>query len=231
MLLKNMFKKFIRYFHKRYYEVHATRVLSTLSPLITNWTYLPFTDWAAGPEYYAHICNDILINRKRSIVEVGTGISTILLARLIKKNNINAKIMSIDHNAEWQSVVEKNLEADGIRDVVEFICSPVVQINNHFWYDTSRMNFAKDFFVDTLIVDGPIGGMAPRARYGAVPYFQKFLSQNCYTIYLHDTDREDELNISSEWSTLLKDSQVEYHNRYAIWKFNTNFDFSPQSVV
>lgn len=236
MLLKNVFKKFVFRIYeaaskKLYDEVHATRELSMLSSLIVNWTYLPFTDWAAGPEYYAHICNDIIINRKQSIVEVGSGISTIILARLIKKNNINAKFISIDQSAEWQSVVEQNLESDGIRDVVEFIHTPVVQTDNYVWYDTSRMSFAKDFFVDTLIVDGPIGEIAPGVRYEAVPYFKKFLSKNCYTIYLHDIDRNEEFKISRDWSVLLPNTQVEYHNRYAVWKYGTVFCFSPQSVV
>ena len=232
MLLKKWIAKKVRYFHAAcsknlYDEAHATRLLTSLSPLIVDWTYLPITDWAAGPEYYAHICNDIVVNGKNNVVECGSGISTILMARLINKNNLPAKIVSIDHDADWQHVVAKILESDGIRDVVQFMHSPLESTDGYSWYDTKRLNFPEGFCVDTVIVDGPIGNV-PLARYGAVPYLHKFLSRKCYTIYLHDTDRRDELEISQRWTAMLPDSTVEYRSRYVVFQFGTRFCFSPQ---
>ena len=74
------------------------RSLQILSPLINNWTYLPITNYSAGPIFYTHICNDIIINQRKYIVELGSGVSTILLARLIRKNRLNTRIISVDHD-------------------------------------------------------------------------------------------------------------------------------------
>lgn len=231
--MKKWLIKKIRLFYARvsrnlYEEVHADRVLSFLSPLFVGWTYLPITDWAAGPEYYAHICNDIVINRKKMVVETGSGISTILLARLIKKNNLNTKIVSIDHDAVWQNIVAQNLEADGIDDIVEFKHCPLVQREGVSWYDTESIVFPENFVVDTVVVDGPIGNV-PMARLGAVPFLKQYLSPECYTIYLHDTDREEEQRIVSIWTESLPSAEIKWYPRYAIFQFGTAFCFSPQS--
>ena len=211
-------------------EVYAGRVFFSLSPLISGWTYLPITDWAAGPEYYAHICNDIIINNKLSVVEAGSGISTILLARLIKKNNLKTKILSIDHDAGWQEVVAHCLETDGVKDAVEFVCSPLVRNGQYSWYDKCQIVLPIDFVVDTIVVDGPIGDV-PMARYGAIPFLREYLSNECYTIYLHDTDRADEQETIRRWAEMLPKGVVENRGRYSVIQFGSKFCFSPQSLT
>ena len=213
-----------------YEEAHATKLLAQLSPLIAGWSYLPLTDWAAGPEYYAHICNDMIVNNKKNVVEVGSGISTILLARLIKKNNLATKVISIDHDANWQAIVAQCLENDGIREFVEFVSSPLVQQGGYLWYDRSRIGLPKDFVADTIIVDGPIGNVA-MARYGALPYLKEYLSNDCYTIYLHDTDRFDEQEVINRWVKMLPGAEIDIRLRYTVIRYGTKFCFSPQRVT
>lgn len=232
-MLKKWFVKKARFFYTvissgLYKEMHSDKMLSFLSPLLVGWTYLPITDWAAGPEYYVHICNDIIINKKKSIVEMGSGISTIIIARLIKRNNLQARIVSIDHDAEWQNIVAQCLEADGVRDFVDFVCSPLEQKDDSSWYNTDCISLSENFIADTVIVDGPIGNV-PMARYGAVPFMRKYLSSDCFTIYLHDTDREDEQKIVHLWGEILPNAKIEYRSRYAVFQSGVPYCFSPQN--
>lgn len=46
--------------------IQSARITNFLSPLLVNFSYLPLTDAAAGPHYYAHILNDIIINNKKT---------------------------------------------------------------------------------------------------------------------------------------------------------------------
>ncbi len=213
-----------------YTEAHATRLSLILSPLTTNWTYLPWTNWAAGPEFYVHICNDIVINKKKNIIEFGSGVSTLLLARLIKLNGLSVHILSIDHDQEWQETISKILKNEHTEEYVHFINADIVKEGEYTWYDKNKITVPDNFLIDTVIVDGPIGGK-PMARLGAIPFIQKKLSQECYTIYLHDTDREDEMNIIQEWSKLLPNATVNIKNRYTVLQFGTKFCFEPQTVI
>ena len=48
----------------------------------------PYLPWGAGamrPAGLVTVCNDIVLNGRRRIVELGTGISTVLLARLYQR--------------------------------------------------------------------------------------------------------------------------------------------------
>lgn len=213
-----------------YTEAHATRLSLILSPLTTNWTYLPWTNSAAGPEFYVHICNDIVINKKKNIIEFGSGVSTLLLARLIKLNGLSVHILSIDHDQEWQETISKILKNEHTEEYVHFINADIVKEGEYTWYDKNKITVPDNFLIDTVIVDGPIGDK-PMARLGAIPFIQKKLSQECYTIYLHDTDREDEMNIIQEWSKLLPNATVNIKNRYTVLQFGTKFCFEPQTVI
>lgn len=234
-MAENSMEKDLRYlystcFRDLFFETRATRMLSLLSPLVSGWSYLPMTNWSAGPEYYAHICNDLIINKKESVIEAGSGISTILMARLIKKNNLKTKIISIDHDPIWQNVIAHCLETDGIAENVQFICSPLAQQGEYSWYDKSKIVLPENFVTDTIVIDGPIGN-APMARYEAIPFLKKYLSSECYTIYLHDTDRPDEQETIRRWLEILPNSAVQTMWRYSVIQFGTAFWFAPQTVA
>lgn len=211
--------------------IQSSRIANFLSPLLVNFSYLPLTDAAAGPHYYAHILNDIIINNKKNIVDIGSGISTILIARLLKINNIPASVISIDHDRNWQNIVNNILKRDGIDHYVSFITSPIIKSNKYTWYDKKKIVFPDNYYIDTLLVDGPIGMTSHLARLEAVPFLKKYLSSDCYTIYLHDTDRPDEKEIVRLWVTELPDAKVSAFNRYTLFSYGNKFEFYPQSRI
>lgn len=75
--------------------------LNLLRPLITGYPYTPFTGASFRPFWLAYIIIDIVLNSRNNIIEFGYGVSTIIIGRLIKKNNLKANLISIEHDANW----------------------------------------------------------------------------------------------------------------------------------
>lgn len=213
----------------------SSTVFLFLSPLIQNWSYLPMTNFSAGPIFYAHLCNDIVINQRTCIVELGSGVSTILMARLIRRNSLDARIISVDHSPEWQNVVYRNLERDGIEEFVSFVASPLVERKGEYsWYDRKPLDqiFASGVHpIDLLLVDGPPGYEKPFARFGAVPYFKPYLNEESFSIFLHDTDRSYEEESVKQWAAMLQNVQVTKSVRYTTLVRSSFLTTFPQTAV
>ena len=184
----------------------SSKVLTYLSPLINNFSYIPVTNWSADPIFISHICNDIVLNNRNSIVEFGSGISTILISRLIKINNLKINFYSVDHDQEWQNKIKIFLSNDHIDKIPQFIYSPIsyASENSLFgcWYNKKFLSTLQSINFDLIIVDGPIGSTHKMVRYEALPFLLENLKKN-FSIFLHDTDRTDELYILDKWSSCL----------------------------
>jgi hypothetical protein len=66
----------------------------------------PYLPWSAGttrPAGLVTVCNDIVLNDRRRIVELGSGISTVLLARLLTQRALPASL-KIRHESETAAV-------------------------------------------------------------------------------------------------------------------------------
>lgn len=235
LFLKKSFNKVLQEIEAVSGQVNATRSLEVLSPLLHSWSFLPMTDWAAGPAFYWHICNDIIINRRKNIVDAGSGISTILMARLLKMNKCDAHIYSIDSDAEWQQVVRQVLQADGIENYVDFVAADIVKNEPiedfpYLWYDTKSIDFvSKNIPIDLLVVDGPRGD-SEMVRFGALPFFSPYLGDS-FSIFLHDTDRVDEMASVVRWSQMRLDAELHHFFRYSLLNKGAEFGFSPQRYL
>lgn len=211
-------------------QIAATRFSNQLTPLFTNWAYLPLTNWAAGPEFLCHVANEICINRRRNIVEFGSGISTLLLARLAKLNNINLKISTIDKDLDWQMVIKKIAEQDKIAQYIEFIYNKIINGVREDIFEIQKKVFIKEEKFDCVLVDGPASGFIV-SRFDAVPIIKKFLAES-FVIFLHDTDREEERQIIKDWAMLLPGVTLSFFPRYAMLSSHgQKFDSVPQSLV
>ncbi|HST38530.1 MAG TPA: hypothetical protein VLK58_03435 [Conexibacter sp.] len=59
--------------------------LQVLRPLLDTGGYLPWSSGAMRPSALVTICNEIVLGGRRRIVELGSGTSTLLLARLLRE--------------------------------------------------------------------------------------------------------------------------------------------------
>jgi hypothetical protein len=183
-------------------DIYSFNLLQTL---INGYPVLPFTGSSLRPFCMAHVVNDIIINERKCIIEFGSGISTIILGRLLKKNNLTTTILSIDHNADWLKFLNKSKEINEIKDQVQLIHAPLkasnYSIDDMMWYDTtilSKETSGKVF--DMVLIDGPSAYQPTieKSRYPALPFVINKLACNS-SIYLDDANRPGEKYILQEW--------------------------------
>jgi predicted O-methyltransferase YrrM len=179
--------------------------LNLLQPLLHGYPFLSFTDFAMRPYCLNHIINDISINSRESIIEFGAGISTIVIARLIKKNNLNSRIISVEHVDEWAKVINENLVKEKLSDVASVFSAPLkpcdLTLDQNLWYDLDILDKElKGQRFDMVIIDGPPAWEASkaRARYPAVPYLIDKLKEK-FSIYLDDVNRNGEQDTVERW--------------------------------
>jgi hypothetical protein len=177
--------------------------LNLLQPLLCG-SYLPFTGSSLRPFCLVHILNDIIVNRRQTILEFGAGISTIMIGRLIKRNGLPAKLVSVEHDPKWIGAMRSYIVREELEDVVEIIHAPLTacHLSTHFnlWYDTSVLDYELADSYDMVIIDGPPAWEENKqeARFPALPYIFDRLSGHS-SVYLDDANRAGERSIIERW--------------------------------
>lgn len=180
--------------------------LNLLQNLIQGHPQLPFTGAAMRPYCLIHVINDILVNKREKIIEFGCGVSTVLLARLIKLNDLKATIISIEHIEGWGMEINRKLAQEGLQDIAKVIHVPLgkceLAVEDNEWYLTDILEKElKDLHFDMVIVDGPPAWQASKgmSRYPAFPFIASSLSER-FSIYLDDANRPGERAVLQGWT-------------------------------
>lgn len=160
----------------------------------------PMTGWAATPELAVTVLRHIIFHKPKTILELGSGITTLINGYGLETYNPDGMLISIDHDSEYAKVTREELNQHGLSSYVDLRIAPLkkVKINseNYRWYDL--LDFTPDSKIDLLIVDGPPVSTVKFARYPALPLLHEYLSENC-RIIIHDTNRKEETGIVNRW--------------------------------
>ena len=165
------------------------------------------------PGGLAAVCNDVIINARRRIVELGSGVSTVLLARLLTRQRPRGgwRLAAVEHDAGWVQRVTDELDREGIGDHVAVLHAPLVPHAlaeaDLLWYDEAAMAAGLDAalggeLIDLLVVDGPPAYAAGYglARYPALPVLQHRLAPGA-TVVLDDVERPGEQEVVRRWES------------------------------
>ena len=157
------------------------------------------------------VCNDVIVNGRRRVVELGSGVSTVLLARLLTRLCPRGgwRIAAVEHDASWAQRVTDQLDRETIGRHVSVIHAPLVPhplaAADLLWYDDAAMAAGLDVMlrgdlVDLLVVDGPPAYVTGQglARFPALPVFQHRLAPGA-TVVLDDIDRPGEQEVVRRW--------------------------------
>lgn len=176
--------------------------------------YYPYTSMAMDFMNLKIVLNDIVINQRRNIVECGAGISTVYIASLLRKNDINATFITIEEDEGWASYLTSQLEKEGLANYSRIIHAPIENNEGVSWYSLAIIREIKQSIgnVDCLIVDAPIAYLEGREkiRGGAVPNFIDIFNKKG-SIFLDDCDRQGEKNVLKYW-------EKEYGLKFSIYK-------------
>jgi len=174
----------------------AIALYSVLSPTIP----LPeMGGFALTASKCATLMRLILNEKPVEIVELGSGVSTIIMAYCLRKIG-QGRIRSFEHDAVFVEQTRKMLRQHKLDDIATVVYAPLVQqdnVNGRLWYDERKLSITSP--IDLLFVDGPPRRSAKLARYPALDYFAEKLKPDCWVV-LDDTDRKDERRIAKMWS-------------------------------
>jgi predicted O-methyltransferase YrrM len=169
---------------------HTMSLLLCLQPK----TPLPAAaGWALSPDLLAFLVRHIDVHRPNHIVELGSGLSTVILGLALKKTG--GRLTSIESDGHYLQETRTLLDAEGL-DNVKLLHIPLGEWQGHVWYEPERLESIKD--IDVLLVDGPPGSIGKLARYPALPVFRPVLNKGAIVI-LDDTNRAAEKEITKRW--------------------------------
>jgi len=164
---------------------------------------LPFGgSWALTPDAAAILAREIMIRRPNTIVELGSGVSTLMAGRILQQIG-SGHLISLDHDPDWAMETRRHIVASGLEDYVEVIDAPLTR--QHFngkdfdWYEIPE-KLRQLEHIDMLTVDGPpqTADSAVLSRYPALPAFASKLSSQAI-VYIDDARRATEQAMVQQW--------------------------------
>jgi predicted O-methyltransferase YrrM len=189
--------------HWGWADLHGWQMLR---PLLDAGAFLPWSEGAMSPAGLATVATEISFAERRLVVELGSGVSTVVLSRLARE--LDGAVISVEHSPEWAAWVRRALERDRLEEVATIIEAPLrphpLSLDSAPWYDEDELGALPRDGIELLLVDGPPGygeGMS-RSRHPALPALEDRLAPGALVI-LDDAEREGEREILDAWERTL----------------------------
>lgn len=211
--------------------------LTQLFKMFPDGMFLPLTTWVVSPREIVHACNEIVINNRKTIVEFGSGFSTICIAQVLKLYGRQATFITVEENSGWAEELGRILDNFGLRSYVRIVTAPISDIKLPIgkagqtkWYDTDILStvFQGVSEIDLVLVDGPTGAISKYARYPAIPFLKDNLSKD-FVVFVDDTFRPEEKTVAKDWKDLL-DAHWRTFKRYTYLHSGQSLDAEPYGV-
>ena len=147
--------------------------------------------WALRPEALELIA-DLVADGRTEVVECGSGLSTVTIARTLDEGHVHA----LEHSPRWAKTTRAALTDEGLSEVATVVDAPL----RDGWYDPAALAQLPDSGIDLLLVDGPPAGEpgTERGRYPALPKLADRLTPGA-AIVLDDTERAGERWVLERW--------------------------------
>ena len=157
----------------------------------------PVRGWAASPDFLLAVADEVLGRRPRTVVECGSGVSTLVASRCLQLNG-SGHLYSLEHDAHYGDRTRRMLQKYGLADWATVLNAPLhSEPSATPWYseDAIPQDLAP---IEVLIVDGPPAATSPLARYPALPRLIPRMA-SIARVLLDDADRDDEREIVKRW--------------------------------
>lgn len=166
----------------------------------------------------------ILDHRPMTILECGGGVSSILLSLTIQNIQLSdpdykPHYISVESEEKFSRFYYNITQKYNLDSILTYIHSPLqacrIGLTFSQFYDLKKIikenKIAK---IDMLIVDGPVGYAQHKARRPAYFLAKGFLNSGS-SIFLDDTNRDDEKEIFQEWVNDIKNCTWEWYESMA----------------
>jgi predicted O-methyltransferase YrrM len=154
-----------------------------------------------------------------SIVELGSGVSTLVLASVLPRVLEDLYITSVDGKESYARDAQEMLRQHKLDRYAEVSWVPYAVSDDYTWFSKPELEqVLSEKRVDILIVDAPPGASTPRARQPAIPFFLPYLKPRSI-VMLHDVSRPDESLIAKQWKRYFRICyQIKTPRRFAVFE-------------
>ena len=193
----------------------STEALIKLGTL--NLGYLPWTSSSMTPQSIVYILNEIIINKRRRVMELGMGLSTVFIARLMQEIE-DIQLLSVDHDKDWIDTCSFQLASkclDTDRHII--IHAPLAEqkdarLETFNYYDLEALSIGKAFKPDLVIIDGPPAWREDISD-ARIPAYETLspLVNSSTTVFIDDYQRKGESKLldlflsNPDWTLSHKD--------------------------
>lgn len=185
------------------YVYQQFEALEQLLPLLKLTAPLPSSrGWAASPDFLLSLYEISRKSKPRVVVELGSGVSTLVLAKSGAK-----KVISLDHSLEYGEQTRALLKNHRVRGVEIRIDDLERYESGHSWY--SRASLKGINKIELLVIDGPPSATNPDARFPALENLLPLLSPKA-TIVLDDANRADERKLAEAFLAELPNHKLRF---------------------
>ena len=189
--------------------------------------------WAASPDILKLLVDDVVMRRPTTIVECGSGASTVWLAMAVRTLGLPARVVALEHDVKFAAATRRWLEVCGVADIAEVRDAPLEPVAlDEFegsWYSQDAIVDLHD--VGLLFIDGPPADTGESARYPALPLFHSRLAADA-AVVLDDLIRAEERSITDRWAEAFPDlglERVAVEKGAAVFRRRSTTDVSPDT--
>ena len=181
-------------------KIHDTesRALWSLGALASGGTaWAPPGDWALDAEAVLLLVTEIGVRGARTVVELGPGASSPLLARA---GAGTCELFGLEHDKRFAALVRWHLSQLDLTNytLLEAPLTRQTRDGREFiWYAPSAVEKLPDR-IDALLVDGPPGAAGEPTRAPAWPVLRERLEPGAL-ILVDDTDRWEDRRMVRDW--------------------------------
>lgn len=157
---------------------------------------LPFSPYAISPDVGALLIREILFARPNSILEFGSGTSTVIMAKCLASLG-HGRVFSIEEDARWADHTRSLLRLHRLEHCAAVVHSRLTRSVRGVWYSGECLAaLPKD--IGLVFIDGPNASHDPIIRAPALEHIWDKLTENA-TIILDDGARQGEKTIVKGW--------------------------------
>jgi|GEM_PF-1389287 len=212
-------------------EARSRQNLSQMESFIRLQNYLgsdfvlpEMHGWAVSPDFGVLLINLLEANTYDAVMEFGSGVSTIIVARILQKKkqrnpDQHTLFVSFDHLEQYFNQTRQQLETANVLEHVQLELAPLVEFTAtdqrvFQYYDcapalkTAIAKLKTEQPRVLVLVDGPPAATGELARYPALPSVLDALPEQARVDFLlDDYIRQDEKNIVAAWEKDLNQQQ------------------------
>lgn len=159
----------------------------------------PTRQWAGSPDFLLAIARHARDRRPATVVECGSGVSTLVLARCAQLNG-EGHVYALEHDRHFAERTRRALHEHDLESCATVIDAPLVACAAD---DTGSEWYALDGLpavpIDLLVIDGPPAGQHPTIRYPAGPMLFPRMAPGAVCL-LDDAIRPGEQEVVARWS-------------------------------